>query len=185
MDRRFALIALWVVFATAAIGVGFGAASFVGDPLNTVPSAGAPPLDGLVPGLSSTPGPSPTGNHRRHHDDGSATSPTAGGTLRSSNVGAVTGSRTTRGGYVSATCRGGLVSVSASPAVGWEIHDLTSGQVTEARVRFEPSQDANGDRVEVTVRCVSGRPDFLVSDESGGGDGGGGSGSGSGGGGDG
>jgi hypothetical protein len=185
MDRRFALIALWVVFASAAIGVGFGAAGFVGDPFNTVPSAAAPPLDRPVPALSSTPTPSPTGHHRRHHDDGSTTSPATGGTSNSSNVGAVTSSRTTRGGYVSATCRGGLVSVSASPAVGWEIHDLSSGQVTEARVRFEPSQDANGERVEVTVRCVSGRPDFLVSDGSGGGDGGGGSSSGSGGGGDG
>ncbi|MDQ1616766.1 MAG: hypothetical protein QOJ60_2705 [Actinomycetota bacterium] len=183
MDRRFALIALWVVFASAAIGVGFGAAGFVGDPFNTVPSAGAPPLDGLVPALSPTPTPSATGHHRRHHDDGPTTSPTA--TSHSPNAGPVTSSRSTRGGYVSATCRGGLVSVSASPAVGWEIHDLTSGQVTEARVRFEPSQDANGERVEVSVRCVSGRPDFLVSDESGGGDGGGGSGSGSGGGGDG
>ncbi|MDQ1602816.1 MAG: hypothetical protein QOE01_661 [Actinomycetota bacterium] len=181
MDRRFALIALWVVFASAAIGVGFGAAGFVGDPFSTVPSAGAPPLDGPVPALSSTPTPSATGHHRRHHDDGPTTSRTTGGTSHSSSAGAVTSSRTTRGGYVSATCRGGLVSVSASPAVGWEIHDLTSGQVTEARVRFEPSQDANGERVEVTVRCVSGRPDFLVSDESGGG----GSGSGSGGGGDG
>ena len=31
----------------------------------------------------------------------------------------------TRGGYVSATCRGGLVSVGAAPAVWWQVDSLT------------------------------------------------------------
>ena len=47
MNRRVALLALWVVFAGASVGVGFGAASLVGDPFthagtaSTVTAAGA------------------------------------------------------------------------------------------------------------------------------------------------
>ena len=78
---------------------------------------------------------------------------------------------TTPGGFVAGSCRAGLVTVSASPAIGWQIKDIDSGQVVDARVRFEAT---GGDgRVEVHGWCSDGTAKFSVDDGSGGDDGGG------------
>ena len=72
------------------------------------------------------------------------------------------------------SCRAGLVTVSASPAIGWQIKDVDRGQVVDARVRFEAT---GGDgRVEVHSWCSGGAAKFSVDDRDRGGDGGGGSG---------
>jgi hypothetical protein len=45
MDRRLALVTLWLAFAAAAVGVGFAAAGLVGDPFTDgVPQAASEPL---------------------------------------------------------------------------------------------------------------------------------------------
>jgi hypothetical protein len=82
----------------------------------------------------------------------------------------VTRSLSSRGGLVSATCRDGLVQLSASPAVGWEIEDIDGGRQREARVRFERSDDGDG-RVEVRAVCTGAGPQFELDDDSSGHDG--------------
>ena len=85
------------------------------------------------------------------------------------------GTKATTGGIVSATCTSGRVVVSASPASGWRLDEMTSGSVTEAKVEFRKSES----KVEVRVRCSASGPVFDVETGTSGG-GGDGSGSGSG-----
>jgi hypothetical protein len=60
-----------------------------------------------------------------------------------------------------------LVTVSASPAIGWQIDDVDGGQVVDARVRFEaPGGDG---RVEVHSWCSGGTARFSVDDRDRGG----------------
>ena len=164
MDRRWALAAVWALFAAASVGVGFAAAGLVGDQFSdptgvsaaAPPSASSRPTSGTAsarPTLSSVSSPRPTGS-------GQATGPEP-----------TVHSVTTRGGFVAGSCRAGLVTVSASPAIGWQIKDVDSGQVVDARVRFEAT---GGDgRVEVHGWCSGGTATFSVDDGSGGDDGGG------------
>ena len=168
MRSRLGLVALWALFAAASVGVGFGAAGLVGDPFTdpggaqvTLADAGdpgaagdtssAPRLVGLAVRL--LPGPAPSRTR-------SAT-PSATGT--SAAAAPVVRSLTTRGGLVSGSCTRVLVTVSASPTVGWAIKDVDGGPTQEARVRFERTGDGDG-RVEVRARCVGGVPRFSVED---------------------
>ena len=171
MDRRWALAAVWALFAAASVGVGFAAAGLVGDPFSDpagVTAAAAPPAPGSRP-TSSTASPRPTGS--------SASSPRPTRTGVSADPVPTVHSVTTRGGFVAGSCRAGLVTVSASPAIGWQIDDVDGGQVVDARVRFEAT---GGDgRVEVHSWCSGGAAKFSVDDRSrggGGDDGSGGSG---------
>lgn len=67
----------------------------------------------------------------------------------------------TRGGLVSATCRSGLVQVSASPAMGWQIEDIDGSPQRDARVRFEQRDS----RVQVEAGCSRGAPRFALDDD--------------------
>ena len=209
MDKRFALVAVWLVFAAAAVGVGFGAAGLVGEPFERVTgSAGdrLPVVDDVGepaasqsaeddPAATPTPtktaspagstGPArgvdePTASARprttgvRSADSGStptrrSSSPrprasrTGGGSSAPEAPTAQTRTLSTRGGLVSATCRGSALEVGASPAVGWEIAEVEREDDGEQKVRFEPV-DGDG-RVEVRVRCAGGAPVFSVEDE--------------------
>jgi hypothetical protein len=170
MDRRWALAALWALFAAASVGVGFAAAGLVGDPFSdpagTTVAAAPPATDSRPTGTAS---PRPTGS--------SVSSPRATRTGAATDAEPTVHSVTTRGGFVAGSCRAGLVTVSASPAIGWQIDDVDGGQVADARVRFEAT---SGDgRVEVHSWCSGGAAKFSVDDRSGGKDGGSGSGSGS------
>lgn len=161
VDRRLALVALWAVFAVAAVGVGFGAAGLVSDPLTDSSSQGAVPFapvgDPPTPSAtgpspaSSTPGPSGSTGASPTPDDGAG-------------AGAERRSLSTRGGLVFAVCRLGLVRLSASPAVGWGIDDIDRRFTREARVRFEGSGDDDS-RVEVRSSCVGGVPRFVLEDD--------------------
>ena len=165
MDRRLALVAVWALFAAAAVGVGFGAAGLVGDPFTDSGVSTGPSQPSAATGTSS---PAPTTS--------SAAPSTAASTARPA-----TRSLTTRGGLVSGTCRDGLVRLSAAPAVGWEIDDIDDDAEHDAKVTFE-RVDGDG-KVEVHAGCVSGVPRFSTKDDSsgsGGSDGSGDSGSGSG-----
>jgi len=160
MDRRWALVGLWALFAAASVGVGFVAAGLVGHPFSDPAgvAAAAPPPAGSRP-TSVTPTPRPTGS--------SVSSPRPTGAGPEPTVHSVT----TRGGFVAGSCRAGLVTVSASPAIGWQIKDVDSGQVVDARVRFEAT---GGDgRVEVHGWCSGDTAKFSVDDRSGSDDGGG------------
>ena len=155
MDRRLALVAVWALFAAAAVGVGFGAAGLVGDPFTDgqVSTGGQAGTGGATPSLApstSSAAPTPT------------SSPTA---TTSAGPRAVTRSESTRGGLVTGTCRGGLVTLGAAPSVGWEIDDLDDEPEREATVKFERVDDGDGE-VEVRVRCVGGVPTFSVEEDS-------------------
>ena len=171
MDRRWALAGVWALFAAASVGVGFAAAGLVGDPFSDPAgvAAAAPPPAAGGRSTSGTPTPGPTGSpvsSPRRSRTGDATSPEP-----------TVHSVTTRGGFVAGSCRAGLVTVSASPAIGWQIEDVDHGQVADARVRFEAT---GGDgRVEVHGWCSGDTAKFSVDDRTGGGDDSGGSGSGS------
>ena len=177
-------MALWAAFAVAAVGVGFGAAGLVGGPFSdgvadAAPAAGrdrastsADEVPGLLP-LSSASATAEATRQTEAPDPGSSS--TRAPTSRSGRSGpspsteparAVTRSITTRGGLVSATCRSGLVRVSGSPVVGWEIEDSDGEAQRAARVRFE-RPDGNG-RVEVGATCSRGAPQFSLDDEDGG-----------------
>jgi hypothetical protein len=162
MDRRWALAAVWALFAAASVGVGFAAAGLVGDPFSDpagVSAAAAPPSASSRP-TSGTASQRPTGS--------SEGSPRPIGTGEATDPEPTVHSVTTRGGFVAGSCRAGLVTVSASPAIGWQIDDVDGGQVEDARVRFEAT---GGDgRVEVHSWCSGGTAKFSVDDRSGGGD---------------
>ncbi|MDQ1628059.1 MAG: hypothetical protein QOI54_1803 [Actinomycetota bacterium] len=145
MPKRFTLFALWAVFAAAAVGVGFGASGLLGQPFTAAPSAADVGSSGVVADSSS-----PT----------DTASPSLTAASSATADAAVQRGIPTRGGFVSATCRGRWVELSVSPAVGWRLKDRTSGQARTARVRFEPNGDAHGERVTVDVRCASGSPVF-------------------------
>lgn len=162
VNRRLALVAVWALFAAAAVGVGFGAAGLVGDPftdgeVGSATAAGSP--SSVTPAPASS---SPTGSSAEATPDGTGTTKVSTPDDRQREV---TRSVTTRGGFVSGTCRGGLVRLSAAPEVGWAIDDLDSGARAEARVRFERADDGDG-RVEVRARCSGGVPRFEVRDDS-------------------
>jgi hypothetical protein len=149
VDRRLALVAVWALFAAAAVGVGFGAAGLVGDPFTDgevstggVTSSAAPSASSAAP-TTSTPAPATTTPGPRP----------------------VKRSVTTRGGLVTGTCRGGLVGLGAAPSVGWEIDDLDDEPQREAKVKFERVDDGDGE-VEVQARCAGGVPTFTVEGDS-------------------
>ena len=151
------LAALWLVFAVAAVGVGFGAAGLVGDPftdgdVGTTTSAGGSPS-----GPAGTP--TPTGSSPSAAAP-SSTPPSGGASGRQ-----VTRTQITRGGQVTGACEDGLVRLSAAPEIGWEVDDLDAGAREEARARFERVDDGDG-KVEVRATCVDGTPAFTVRDDS-------------------
>jgi len=159
VDRRVVLVALWAVFAAAAVGVGFGAAGLVGDPFTDV-------------GTSTAAGtPSPAGSAGTPSPTGSASpSRSATSSPRETGSDGVTRSVTTRGGLVSGSCRDGLVRLSVSPYVGWEVDDLDAGARDEARAKFERVDDGDG-KVEVRATCGGETPTFTVHNDSSGGSG--------------
>ena len=180
VDRRVVLVALWAAFAVASVGVGFAAAGLVGHPFTDASSTVA------VEGSTSSPSTasSSTPDASTPADSGTPTTPTGTGTPKGTTgpKGTRSGSPATsaepkpvvrgfntRGGYVSASCRDGLVAVSASPAVGWRLDGVTSGRVVTADVEFR-----SGDLgVEVSAVCSGGLPRFSLDDRGGGGGGGG------------
>jgi hypothetical protein len=148
VDRRVALGVLWALFAAASVGVGFGAAGLVNNPFTGTGGDLAPVA---VPPSTAEP----------------TDRPSTGSPAPAESEPAVRGF-STRACFVSGSCSGGLVAVSASPAVGWSLDDVDSGRRDEARVRFEHS-DGDG-RVEVTAWCERGVPRFSAEDRDRGGD---------------
>jgi hypothetical protein len=128
------LTVLWALFAAAAIGVGFGAAGLVGNPFtDTVGDTLAGQQS--TSSVASAPGSSPSPS-----------------TVR----------RVTRGGQVFASCVGGLVSISASPARYWQMDRIDEGRLATAGLEF--TRSGNDGKVEVSVHCVGGVPRFTLGD---------------------
>jgi hypothetical protein len=175
MHRRWALVAVWALFAAASVGVGFGAAGLVGDPFSD-PGGGSAlsPVslaDSTPPAATATATPSHSPSPSSSSPGHSSPSPSHSTRPRTSTADPETipepavRSVTTRGGYVGGSCRGGLVTVSASPAVGWRIDEIDRGPTDEAKVKF--TQSRGDGEVEVHARCSGGDVRFEVSDDHG------------------
>ena len=175
MDRRLLLVLAWAACAVLAAGLGFGAASLVGDAIGDTPSASADQTSTTTTTATPATGtPTATASTGRTAT-GATTRPSTRTATPSHHASASTdksGSRSTSGGVVYATCRGGLARVSPSPAAGWRVDSYTRGFVSSAQAEF-----VNGTtKVEVKASCGSSGPVFAVetgSDRSGGDDGGG------------
>jgi hypothetical protein len=141
MKRTLLLGAAWTASAASAVGLGFLAVSLV----DASATPGTVPLAAASPATAS--------------DDGTATA-SAPTTV------AVTGTKATVAGTVSASCASGKPQVSGAPATGWWIDDSDD----PAQVEFESGTQ----KLEVTVTCVDGGPVFAVegprADSSGGDD---------------
>lgn len=155
MPLRWVLVLTWLVFAGLATTAGFAAVGLVGDGLDVAvappaaPTATASSLPSTTSSGSDTESPRPSVT-----PSGSATAPGAAPAARKAT-------RSVRGNYVSATCRGSTVTLSASPAPGWSLDDYRPGPAREARARFRSD---SGD-VEFKVSCSGGRPVFDAKDE--------------------
>jgi hypothetical protein len=130
------LTLLWALFAAAAVGVGFGAAGLVGNPFTDT-------VGDVLAGQQTTPS-VPIGSSA-----GSSSSPS-------------TGTLATRGGLVSASCAGGLVSIGGSPAMDWQLDRIDPGRLPTASLEF--TRSGKDGKVEVSVHCVGGTPRFALDD---------------------
>ncbi len=179
MNRTFALVAVWLLFAATAVGVGFAAAGFIDQPLAAAraqaPQEAGPGTPSSASGSTSNQ-PSPRSTSRApkttrpttRTPGSSATTPRSPRTSSTSPSPPADQSKpvNTSGGYVVARCSKGLVTLSASPHVGWELKDLSSPGRSEGRARFE--QTGEGDaKVEVTAVCTAGAPAFTVTNDDG------------------
>jgi hypothetical protein len=99
MKRPFVLVAVWIVAAAAAVGVGFLAVSLIDASAATPARTGVPAAStGTEPATSSPP------------------------------VAAPSGEQSTPGGTVYATCTDGTVQLAGAPAAGWSV-ESAPGQV--------------------------------------------------------
>jgi hypothetical protein len=145
------LVLTWLVFAGLATAAGFAAVGLVGQGLEIESSSAAAP----TPRPSDTDSPSETASGRPTSTARPSSSATTAG------AGGRTASRSVRGNFVSATCRGSSVTLSASPAPGWSLDDYLPGPGREARARFRSD---TGD-VEFKVSCSDGGPVFETKDD--------------------
>lgn len=154
-------------FTTTPPGDASSGAASSGAATSSQPGAGS-----KAPATSSRPA---TGTRSPSHSS-SGGGPTTGGSSGSTGstgtgAGASTGTSTARGittraGYVSGTCRDGLIALNASPALGWRIGEITPGRTPDGSVHF--AQTGGEGEVEVAARCVSGVPRFTLDDHRGG-----------------
>jgi hypothetical protein len=151
-------------------------------------SKSASPRPSASSQATSAPGSSPAGSKsskpgRRSPAASPAKPRSTSSTPKSSGGGAqpteTRGSVATAGGFVSGSCRSGLVALSASPAVGWTLDGVTAGRTAEGEVEFEQSGETDA-KVKVRARCAAGGPKFSVENIAGGGGGTSGSGGGGG-----
>ena len=137
------LVLTWLVFAGLATAAGFAAVGLVGQGLDLAAAPAAPTSTASAGTQTPTTSPPTT----------EPTTPTAAQRTVSTSV---------RGNFVSATCRGSSVSLSASPAPGWRLDDYRPGPGREARAKFR----SDSGEVEFKVSCSGGRPVFETKDDA-------------------
>src|SRR5687767_7982158 len=115
MRLRSVLVLTWLVFAGLATTAGLAAVGLVGDGLDV---AVAPATN---PDAASTGSPSSEVSTTTPDATTSSAPPSSGPSDTASP--SRTASRSVRGNFVSATCRGSVVTLSASPAPGWVLDD--------------------------------------------------------------
>ncbi|MGK5171852.1 hypothetical protein [Geodermatophilus sp. CPCC 205761] len=142
MNRTVAFGALWTASAAAAVGLGLLAVSFVdaGTPLDTqLASATDSQQSGSATSTTPTTPSTPT--------DSSAPAPAPAPAPTSDE-------QVTVAGTVYASCDAGGLSLVSAPAAGWWLDDSQD----PGEVEFENGSQ----KLEVTISCVDGRPQFFV-----------------------
>ncbi len=144
------LVLTWLVFAGLATAAGFAAVGLVGQGLDLTASPTSGPTS-----TASAGSPSPTATPSTTAEP-TTTEPATSPAVRR------TASRSIRGNFVSASCRGASVTLSASPAQGWRLDDYRPGPAREARAKFR----SDSAEVELKVSCSGGRPVFEAKADS-------------------
>jgi hypothetical protein len=161
------LVLTWLVFAGLATTAGFAAVGLVGDGLDVAAAPSAAPTGSAASALptassaSGTEAPTPGTTRSATATRSSSAARPGSATASAARPVDRTATRSIRGNYVSATCRGSTVTLSASPAQGWVLDDYRPGPGREARARFR----SDAGEVEFKVSCSGGRPVFDVKDE--------------------
>ena len=180
MSRAWGLVAVWVLFAATAVGVGFTAAGLIEEPraaaagpempVATTPPAGARRSRAAVP-----PGQTPSASAQQEGPNAESVGPTAAGeattaegsgTPSTQQGPSITKGISTVGGYVSGTCSWGVMRMSASPNAGWVLAELSGPEEERAKAEFEQAGQG-GAKVEVEAWCQGGKPAFAVDGEDG------------------
>lgn len=182
MKRTLALLAVWIVFAVTAVGVGFAASGFIDQPFAAAAGVAVPEEASPTGGAATNPttartGPStpptPTATPPSSGGRPTPTAPTpvrpTGSTPPAPGSSTTTRSVNTEAGYVGARCTRGLVTVSASPAPGWQLNGISAPGQDEGEVEFEQSGDGEAS-IEVTALCGVSGPTLTVQRFAGDGD---------------
>ena len=151
------LVLTWLVFAGLATAAGFAAVGLVGQGLDLTAASAGPTSTASAGTQTATPT-TTTSPATTEPTTTDRTTPTAARR---------TASRSVRGNFVSATCRGSSVTLSASPAPGWRLDDYRPGPGREGRAKFR----SDSGEVEFKVSCSGGRPVFETKDDADGGKG--------------
>lgn len=150
-SRTVLAVAGWATAAVAATLTGLAAVQVIGDGITSSTEGGVLTPEQVERQLASaTASPSP-GPSAASHTATPTSSPSAGGPSATT----VKEVFSTPGGTVIAECDGAAVRlVSWAPAQGFGVERADAGPDEHAEVRFEGTSG----KVELRVRCVSGRP---------------------------
>jgi hypothetical protein len=165
MRLRSMLVLTWLLFAGLATAAGFAAVGLVGQGLTVAaapdngPSVTATATTTATTTTTAKPTAKPAAKPRKTTAKPTTATPrprqsTASGPVKH------TASRSVRGNYVSATCTGDSVTLSASPAPGWRLDEYRPGPGRQALAKFHSDHD----EVKVEVTCSGGRPVFKIED---------------------
>jgi hypothetical protein len=122
MKRPFVLVAVWIVAAAAAVGVGFLAVSLIDA------SAATPAQPGIPAASTGT--------------EAATTSPAA----------STSGEQGTPGGTVYATCSGGTAQLAGAPAAGWTVESSPGQvEFRSGRAKIEVRADCSTGSPQFTV----------------------------------
>lgn len=157
MDKRFALVAVWSLFAGASVGVGFGAAGLVGGPFAAPgPDSGASAAGGepvhapLVPdSLQSLPSPAPPGT-----PSGPAATREEAGTGTPAEDPVVAGGASARSGETSPAGPAGSGRTPRAQAP-------TADDSSSARSPSEPSRPGDTDDAATAERDIQTRGGYV------------------------
>ena len=139
MSRAWGLVAVWVLFAATAVGVGFMAAGLIEEPRAAaagpeMPVATTPPAGARRSRIAVPPGQTPSVSAQEEAPRAESVGPTAAGeataaegsgTPSTQQGPSITKGISTVGGYVSGTCSWGVMRMSASPTAGWVLAELS------------------------------------------------------------
>jgi hypothetical protein len=163
MRLRSMLALTWLLFAGLATAAGFAAVGLVGQGLTvaTAPGSG-PSVTATATATTTTTVKSTAKPAAKPRKTTPKPTTATARTRQPTTAGPVkrTASRSVRGNYVSATCRGDTVTLSASPAPGWRLDEYRPGPAHDARAKFHSDHD----EVKIEVTCSDGKPVFKVED---------------------